>query len=399
MAMSMKRAVRRRRGGRRRHLLLRAPVLEPLEPRCLLSADLLDTSFGDGGVALTDFPASATDRAAAVLVDDLRERRYIVGSTEGLGSETFSIAAYTPAGVLDSSFGNGGIGQIDLALGDHFGRAAIIAAQGRIIVGGSQRLKINLAFQQLTLARYNLDGTLDTTFGTGGVVFTDILISDFGTEAWVDDLAIDSQNRIVAGGRLRHGSNVDFLAARYLTTGELDVTFGGTGWVHTDLGTSNDVGRSVAVDAADRVIVAGTQTGTGTRAALVRYTESGVPDTSFSDDGVQTLFFGTQSTSVAAVEIDDQGRIVAAGRQASDLLLFRLTPAGILDTSFGGGDGWVTKDVGGGLDNGVGLAIDASQNALVVAQTSKPFMSRVDLSVTRPIPSPPSQGHGPGRTP
>jgi len=225
------------------------------------------------------------------------------------------------------------------------------------------------------LACYNSDGSLDTSFGRGGKVTTDVMPSH---EDWVSSMAIDSRGRIVVGGWSRTGPSMTsesvFTLARYNMDGSLDTSFAGTGKVATDFRSMlNEQIRALVIDEFDRVVVGGRATRSTAvsrtpawQFALARRTEDGGPDTTFHRDGkVLTDFSSATSESLEALAIDTHGRIVAAGwakvRDANrQFALARYTDRGFLDGSFDG-DGKVLTDfrsVGGEDAQAFALAID-----------------------------------------
>jgi uncharacterized delta-60 repeat protein len=117
----------------------------------------------------------------------------------------------------------------------------------------------------------------------------------------------------------------------------LDTSFGSGGKVTTAIGTGNDYGRAVVVDSQGRVVVAGwSYNGGDDDFAVVRYTSAGVLDASFGGgDGIVTTAILGGDDQANAVAIDSQGRIVAAGQSGdagSAFVVVRYTSAGVLDT-------------------------------------------------------------------
>ena len=195
------------------------------------------------------------------------------------------------------------------------------------------------------LARYRPNGTLDTTFGGDGRVTTDV----GGGIAHAVALQPDGKI-VVAGSSTGPFNGGDFALARYLPSGTLDTTFGGTGLVTTDFGGFADIAIAVMLQPDGKIVVAGRATSnpvTGhTDFALARYLPNGTLDTTFGGDGRVTTAFEDHSTAVAvALQLD--GKIVAIGEANNlstgnrDFALARYHPNGTLDTTFGG-DGRVT---------------------------------------------------------
>ncbi|MEZ5425079.1 MAG: delta-60 repeat domain-containing protein [Pyrinomonadaceae bacterium] len=124
-------------------------------------------------------------------------------------------------------------------------------------------------------------GDLDPTFDSDGVVFTAVSPSSDNASAVV----IDSAGKIVVAGTTSNGLVSDFAVARYNTDGSLDTSFDSDGIVTTDFNSTNDLGYGVAIDSQNRIIVAGRS---GFNFAVARYNPDGSLDTSFDGDGKVT---------------------------------------------------------------------------------------------------------------
>src|SRR6185503_7285539 len=149
--------------------------------------------------------------------------------------------------------------------------------------------------------RFNADGTLDTTYGTGGKVTTDFGSFDLGFDA-----AATTDDKVVVSGR----SGDDFALARYTTQGNLDPTFGTGGKVTTDLGGS-DQAQGLTIDAAGRVVAVGP---TSNDFGVARYTVDGTLDATFGVGGiVKTDFSGGSLDTAFDVIVTDDGHVVVAG--------------------------------------------------------------------------------------
>jgi uncharacterized delta-60 repeat protein len=195
----------------------------------------LDGSFGIGGRVHTDFGGNDVARSVAI---DSGGRIVATGDHP---DDYFALARYEPNGDLDGSFGDGG--KVDTNFGSPalHSRSMAIDSGGRIVVGGER----NAAHEQFFLARYEPDGDLDRSFGDGGKVIT-----GFGPgpdREGANSVAIDSRNRIVAGGG-------GFRLARYKPNGRLDGSFSGNGKVSNDWGAD---AHSVAIDSRDRIVAMG----------------------------------------------------------------------------------------------------------------------------------------------
>jgi uncharacterized delta-60 repeat protein len=303
----------------------------------------LDNTFGRGGKVRTDFPGLAAVPSAVVIQAD--GKIVVAGGAFPLFTflGNFEVVRYNPNGSLDRSFGNGGIVTTTFPEGSYASDVAL-QPDGKIIAAGTVFVDFIIGEPSNTdfaLARYNLDGSLDTTFGNGGTVMTDF----FGNEDDAFSVLIQTDGKIVAVGSANNpASYYDFAAARYLSNGTIDTTFGVAGKVTTDFGDQNfDRARSAALQSDGRIVAAGfaiSQNGGVQNFAVARYTSNGVLDTTFSGDGKTQIDFGDCCQSANKVLLQSDGKIITVGYantedSDSDFLLARLTPRGSLDGTFG----------------------------------------------------------------
>lgn len=290
---------------------------------------------------------------------------YIVaaGYANNGANNDFAVARYNPDGSLDPTFGTGGVAITDVAGGDDQANAAAIQSDGKIVLAGNANTGLNSDF---AVVRYNADGSLDTTFGTGGKVTTAV---GTGSDA-AFAVAIQPDGRIVAAGRNTNNSSSDFTLVRYNADGSLDMSFGTGGIVLTPIGPIGDLIASVAILPDGRIVAAGSNDGDF---ALARYNADGTLDTSFDTDGIVTTDILGGADSAGSVAIQPDGRIVAAGSAYNgstyEYALVRYNTDGSLDTSFDG-DGKVTTVVTGTFDNAVAVAL-APDGKIVAAGNSK----------------------------
>jgi uncharacterized delta-60 repeat protein len=264
-------------------------------------------------------------------------------------------AASASPGALDASFDGDGIAMTPIGTVDQ-AFAMAIDGSGRMVLAG-------FAFttptkKDFALARYNADGTLDTTFSVDGRV---MLGFGSGTDDEAFDVVVDSAGRIVVAGASTNGSGTDFAIARLLADGSPDTSFDGDGLVTTDFAGGSDVANGVAITLGDGIVAAGSAfTGVGSDFALARYGSTGVLDSAFDGDGKVTTDFVGADDAAAAVQIDAQGKYVVGGSayngtNKDEFAIARYDAAGALDPSFDA-DG---KVVTTGNDQGRDLAIDA----------------------------------------
>jgi uncharacterized delta-60 repeat protein len=188
---------------------------------------------------------------------------------------TVTPSAVATGGALDRSFGEGGKVITHVTRHGDEATAVAIQADGKIVVAGSS-FGPNPRF---ALVRYRKDGSLNATFGGDGKITTDFTKGADGANA----VAIQADGKIVAAGHAGFG---DFALARYNTDGTLDSTFGRDGRVRTDLDGDFDVAYALAISADGKILVAGGTDDAGDqRTALVRYTTDGTLDPTFGGDG------------------------------------------------------------------------------------------------------------------
>ncbi|MDO8750984.1 MAG: hypothetical protein Q7K03_07560 [Dehalococcoidia bacterium] len=315
----------------------------------------LDTTFDADGKLTTDFGGNDAGYSVAIQGDG---KIVVAGETYLASAYNFALARYNTDGSLDTSFDADGRVTTNFG-GDDIGKSVAIQSDGRIVVAGYSNVGGTYDF---ALARYNANGSLDTSFDADGKVTT-----DFGGNNFGQSVAIQSDGRIVAAGRSGAFPNYDSALARYNADGSLDASFNTGGKVTTDFG-GNDFGYSVAIQGDGRIVVAGHSDVGGTADfAVARYNADGTLDTTFDADGKVTTDFGGNNFG-QSVAIQSNGKIVVAGYSgegvAYDFAVARYNADGSLTTSFGAG-GKVTTDFGG-YDIGQSVAIQ-SNGKIVVA--------------------------------
>ncbi|MCU7842016.1 MAG: DUF4347 domain-containing protein, partial [Candidatus Thiodiazotropha sp. (ex Troendleina suluensis)] len=298
------------------------------------------------------------------------------GALTATGSTTVSITAVNDAPTFD--VGDGTV-TTDISTGSDAGQSVIAQPDGKILVAGYSD---NGASTQFTLTRYNVDGSLDTFFGTDGIVTTDIGASfDYGRS-----VTLQSDGKILVAGNNWNStsSTYEFALVRYNTNGSLDTTFDGDGKVTTDISTvpvtGNDIAQSVTVDSNDNILVAGFSYNSTTSSfefTLVRYDTDGSLDITFDGDsgsgnGIVTTDIGTSSSDGGySVTTQSDGKILVAGSSDDDFALVRYNVDGSLDTTFDV-DGKVTT-VLGGIEDGYSVTVQSDGKILVAGSSDSDF--------------------------
>jgi uncharacterized delta-60 repeat protein len=318
-------------------------VVLPAAPAWAAGGGTLDPSFGPGGKVLTDF--GGQDMAYGMAIQ--RDGKIVAAGLANTGGDyDFALARYNDDGTLDTTFGAGGKVLTDVS-GDAY--ALAVQPDGRIVAAGTSNT-------DFALIRYHRDGSLDTTLGGGRA------LTDFGGNDYAYALAIRPDGKIVVAGFSDvYGSN-DFALTRYHNDGTPDSTFGGGGWVLSDVSgaSSDDEVRAVTVQPDGKIVAAGGSNavhGTDQDFALARYDNDGALDTSFGIGGiVLTDVTGAGSYDVClALTVQPDGKIMVAGSAGrvrnADSALARYNNHGGLDTAFGNRGTVVTDVSGAGLDD------------------------------------------------
>ncbi len=314
----------------------------------------VDRTFGDNGSVITEVGGNDDEARSIAIQND--GKIVVAGYSGSYGNYDFALVRYNPDGSLDGTFSGG---KVITDLYGHSDQAYSVAIQnnGKIVVAGSSNY-------DFALVRYNPDGSLDGNFDWDGKVITDV--GGSGDKAY--SVAIQNDGKIVAAGYSWYGSNYDFALARYNTDGTLDTTFSGDGKVITNVDGYDDQARSIAIQNNGKIVVAGYSGSYGNEDfALVRYNSNGIPDTSFSSDGKVITDMGGNWDIAYSVAIQNDGKIVAAGF-SDNFALARYSTDGTLDTTFSG-DGKVITDLGG-WDEAYGVAIQSDGKIVAAGKSS-----------------------------
>lgn len=300
----------------------------------------LDPTFGTNGKVITSFGNQAIPQKTVIQSDG---KAVVVGRVlNSSNNGDWAIVRYEANGSLDMSFGNNGIILKDFgghyAYHDDFLKGVILQPDGKIVVGGSSTVSSENK-PRWTLARYDLNGNIDTSFGTNGIVITTIR-NGYSIE-YITDLILQPDNKIVAVG-VSHTGDTDVALARYNPDGTLDNTFGGgDGIVTTSIGGSNDRGGYLAIQPDSKIVVLGTfDVGGHDEVFIARYNENGDLDSAFGSGGKVIDRYGFHN-GVDGLILDTNGKIMVAGgvvnHDAGNTYVARYNSNGSLDGSFGGG--------------------------------------------------------------
>jgi uncharacterized delta-60 repeat protein len=330
----------------------------------------LDPTFDGDGQAITDMGGGDKANAIAQQTDG----KLVVAGTS---NNDFALTRYNTDGTLDTSFDGDGKIITDFGNSDR-GNAVAIQTDGKIVVAGTSGV-------DFALARYNSDGSLDTTFDSDGMltVNTDSLGGNFRA-AEGTSVAIQTDGKIVVGGSIKKGEPRKFALVRFLTDGSLDLSLNGSGFVTAEFepgGLADEEIKAIAVRFDGEIAAVGYYK--SGQFALIRYNPDGSLDSGFGNGGRVSI--DSKVTTGYGVAWQADGSIVVAGSkyvtdptsnncvdssshycEYKDFWLARFNDDGSLDQYFGTG-GEVTAPINsrGNDDNGRSLMIQVDGKMIV----------------------------------
>jgi len=319
----------------------------------------LDGDFDADGKVITSI-AGGHNFANAVAIQP--DGKIVVA---GSSSDKIMLARYYPDGSLDNSFGQDGIVTTEITTED-YASSVVMQPDGKIIVTGG-------AFESICVVRYNLDGSLDSSFGSGGIV-----INRIGEFASGNSVVLQADGKILIGGDALFGSDKNFVILRYNINGMLDNTFSFDGTVTTDFNGREDMARSIRVQTDGKIVVAG-RSGDLTihedsDFAAARFNTDGTLDNSFGTNGkVTTDFLGDYDYGTSMV-LQPDGKILIAGglirgKGNFDFATLRYNIDGTLDNTFNG-DGRSITTIGIGLDYANSMTLQFDGKILLAGTAS-----------------------------
>jgi len=334
---------------------------------CFSQPGTLDSTFYADGKLITPI-GNFGDWGTAIGIQS--DQKIVVGgyTQNSFTTSDFAVVRYLTSGDLDTAFGTNGKVTTPIETRSQ-GNALAIQSDGKIVLGGASDWYINLA-------RYNADGSLDSSFGTGGKVVTDI--EGYYSERCTS-IQIQSDGKILAGGSAKHNSNDQpyFLLVRYNTDGTPDSTFATNGRAIGNMGTAN----SMAVQPDGKIVLGGS---VNWSFALERYTSDGMPDSAFGTGGtVITPVAG--SAEGRSVVLQSDGKILLVGTaiisfDTAHFALARYNSNGTPDAAFGQG-GLVTTFPG--MYSHGNAACVRNDGKILLAGYAKDSLDRLHFALAR----------------
>jgi RHS repeat-associated protein/uncharacterized delta-60 repeat protein len=272
---------------------------------------------------------------------------------------------------------------VDFGYSNDIVRAVIVGADQKIFVVGQTDA---LGDQDLAIARFNVDGSIDTDFGTGG---TGRLVVHLPGNQTIRDAAIDGNGNLVVAGTDSGAGGSDMLLLRLSSAGVLDASFATAGIAKLDFAGNNDAANSIVINGDGDIVLAGTTaTGTGPASiALAKLDPQGVPDTSFGDgNGKSVLAWSGGTVRVTGLRLDSAGRLIVVAARAenssptdSAVAVLRFATDGQPDLAFGGGLGRTIVNPDAGLDEPHGVSVTSNGDIFVSGDSVDPVSGQSDL--------------------
>ncbi|MBA8889886.1 putative delta-60 repeat protein [Dokdonella fugitiva] len=343
----------------------------------------LDPTFGTGGYTIIDFGATAIAYGLALAPDG----KIVLGGTVDGGAATgtdVAVARLSRDGHPDTSFSFDGKTTVAVGAGAATDTSfnTIVQADGKIVtIGDGPDTAVNGDDSDMEVVRFNLDGSLDTSFSGDGKAFINIDAGGTNNDRALDGVQLANGKLILVGNAEVTGQGTDFAIVRLNADGSRDTSFDGDGRVtlHFDLDPTfkDEVASSVAIDASGNILVAGIAPH-GSQSnydfAIARLTPSGALDPNFGGDGRVTVAFdigGNLDDEPLELSIGPDGSIYLTGAVTDngyDFAALKLLPDGTPDPTFGnGGKVTVPFDLGDtNSDPAYGAALQADGKLVLV---------------------------------
>ncbi len=330
----------------------------------------VDSSFGTNGIVITRFPPAGSIIYGLALQSD---GKILAG---GSATPGFALARYHTDGSLDNSFGTSGIVTTSIQGNPAVAQSIAIQADGKIVLGGFSN-NFLVDGSSCVVVRYNTDGSLDQTFSNGGIAITDIIPgSGLNAVDQIRDLKVQPDGKIVSAGFA-----ADKIALiRHNSDGSLDQSFGSGGIIaHNTTGVID----AVAIQNNGSITVAGFQNNPYSDFMLVRFDNSGNLDSTFGTSGVVISPLGPKQDGAAALLFQADQKMLAGGLIFKDsinqFVLARYNTNGTLDPTFGT-NGFVTTQADSASSAVTSLALQSDGNIIAAGYGYRNGVSNFTLA-------------------
>jgi uncharacterized delta-60 repeat protein len=342
----------------------------------------LDISFGTHGSTIFNVTSNFDTHNNIAVQSDNK----IILATAKVSWETgmnydFCLIRYNSNGTIDSTFGNGGMVQTELGSIEDFAYNVVIQPDDKIIVVGTTGTYVDRDF---AVVRYNPDGTLDADFGNNGIVKKNSL--------YYDDIlytvAIQSDGKIIAGGV----GNTKAYLIRLESNGTMDDSFGNLGIVNFSLAEYTLV-YDIHILESGKIMVAGQLGGSGAHGFVARLNNNGSIDNTFGTNGSYIIHFVIPEF-INTIFVQNDGKILVGGCRGymigsyptTDFLVLRLLENGTLDNSFND-LGVLTINFDNKAENCNKILTDNDGNIFAVGYSDNLQLPKSDFAVAKILPN------------
>lgn len=281
----------------------------------------VDTTFGYRGIVHTTFPGTFSKGFDLVMQPD---GKIILA---GQNYSEYALARYLTDGSLDSTFGINGLVSVDIGGHPDEVRSVLLQPDGKILVSGQSRVNL---MRDFSIARFESNGDFDLTFGNQGKVIVSLSSID---QEYCEGMALQPDGKIIVAGTIYNvGSVNDFAAVRYNTDGTLDSTFGVGGIKIVQATNTPDYCKTVDIQSDGKIVLGGfTEYGVdSTKTTLARLLPDGSIDSLFGINGIVHPV-NTGYDYITKIMLDPNDKILVLNNNT----IFRCMQDGSIDLSFG----------------------------------------------------------------
>jgi uncharacterized delta-60 repeat protein len=331
---------------------------------------VLDPAFGTTGIVLGPFTTSHNTGNGIAQQPD--GKILVAGITDDQVNSDIFIVRYNTDGTFDTTFGSNGAVTDTVGSGSEFCRTMRLRSDGKIFIAGDFG---NLTSWDVFVKSYDSTGTLDASFGFNGAAIADI---SGGVTDQLGAMAIQSDGKIVVGGWLNQLANFDIFLLRFNSDGTVDTSFGSNGRLVYDLGGFTESVTAIEIQTDGKILAAGTFLDIGTNANepyIMRLLPDGTADTSFAQSGVFIPFFNQADDDLHSLAIQPDRKILIGGStqlfgSAFDVYIARVDSNGTRDTTFNS-SGIIVTDVNNqSNDNIQSIMLQSNGRIVAVGQTT-----------------------------
>jgi uncharacterized delta-60 repeat protein len=332
------------------------------------------------GTKIAGVTSPYTHEAASSPLTNGQTYYYVATAVDAASNESVDSTAVSATpdtrGITDEGFSTDGFATSGGTLGgSDWAWPVVIDSSGRLVAAGAMWTGTD---QDMTIWRFNQDGTPDTSFDSNGMALAADIVSGMSEEGRA--MTLDESGRIVVTGRAYNGTDWDMVVWRYNTNGSADTSFGTNGrLVISDvLGAGNDIGNGIAVDSSGNIIVAGYSRGANFDMVIWKFTSSGATVSAFGTNGIvrhNNAAGGDSHDYGYRMTLDSSGNIIVVGSSQGptdiDMAIWKFDANGATVESFGSNGVVLQRDVAGsGIDIASALAIDTSGRIVVAGRSN-----------------------------